>query len=158
MKIFLNQLPNPEEVGPDDLIVMFGQTCVPFFEFDSDKYRLVLNVDKLFIDGSSLNGKYKGSLYFNTCFYELVSGMPSDRISRTGDLNYELTPDMSSIRSYKATNGSSYSLYQTSQEISSVAMESYSEHTVLHWPAPYSPHEYQPSPDIRRHIQQQPNK
>ena len=88
----------------------------------SDKYRLVLNVDKDVLSGSFWNGRYVVCIYLNTRFYELLSGMPSDRISRTGDQNYQLTPDTSSIRSIKRADGSTSTLYQTLQEISSMAM------------------------------------
>ena len=135
---------------------MFSATYVPFFEFDSDKYRLVLNVDKDFLNGSFWNGRYVGCIYLNTRFYELLSGMPSDRISRTGDQNYQVVPDTSSIRSIKRTDGSTSTLYQTFQEISSMAMWNPIASIVFctgH--APYSPDQHQPTLDIRGHVQQQ---
>ena len=60
----------------------------PYFEYDYDKCRLVLNVDQAFARGTHDNGTYIGSVYFNTRFYELLSGLPCNRQSRDGDLNY----------------------------------------------------------------------
>ena len=55
--------PVPLPAGsPEQLITVFNKTYVPFFEFDSEKYRLVLNVDKDFLNGSFNNGRYESTL------------------------------------------------------------------------------------------------
>ena len=115
-------LPWSGEAGPGELPDLFKATYIPYFEFDSDKYRLVLNIDKDFCNGGYWAGRYVGSVYLNTRFYELLSGMPSNRISRIGDSNYEVVPDTSSTKSIKRADGSTSTLYQTFQEISSMAM------------------------------------
>ena len=105
----------------------FAETLVPFFEYDYDKCRLVLNVDESFVAGSYANGtatdgRYRGAVYFNTRFYELLSGLSCFRQNRDGYLNYLFMPDTSSTRTIKASTGVIHTMYQTVQEMSSLAM------------------------------------
>ena len=112
------------------ITTLFNLAKAPFFEYDYDKCRLVLNVDQTFANGSYDNaftragwaGKYVGSMYFNTRFYELLSGLSCTRKNRDGDLNYLHTPDLTSNRIFKDSAGNSHTMYQTVQEISSIAM------------------------------------
>ena len=108
---------------------VFKSTNAPFFEYDYDKCRLVLNVDQVFTNGAydntttgGLAGRYVGSLYFNTRFYELLSRLSCTRKNRDGNLNYLHTPDLSTNRTFKDNAGVSHTMYQTIQEISSIAM------------------------------------
>ena len=105
-----------------DLKKVIQGARAPYFEYDYDKCRLVLSIDQVFCSGTCVNGTYAGSLYFNTRFYELLSGMPCIRRSRTGDLNYQFTPDTTSTIIAKDKTGIPHTLYQTSQEVSSLAM------------------------------------
>ena len=113
-----------------DLRNIFNAAYRPFFEYDYDKCRLVLNVDQTFPTGTHNNGvpttttftTYTGSLYFNTRFYELLSGLSCIRKNREGDLNYLFNPDLSITRTVKDSNLVSHNMWQTVQEISSIAM------------------------------------
>ena len=105
-----------------DLIARLKVTLAPYFQYDYDKCRLVLTVDQDFSSGIYDYGTYIGSINFNTRFYELLSGMPCIRRSRTGDLNYQFTPDTASTLIVKDQTGIPHTLYQTSQEVSSLAM------------------------------------
>ena len=110
-------LTSPTEVWP-----VLHKTYPPFFEFDTDKCRLVLNIDQSFVDGKTPNGKFDGLLYFNARCFELVSGLACDRVSRAGDSNYLFTPDLTSTRSLKDATGATHLLYSTVQEMSSMAI------------------------------------
>ena len=82
----------------------------------------MLNIDQSFVDGKTPNGKFDGLLYFNTRFFELVSGLACDRVSRVGDGNYLFTPDPKSTRSLKDEGGTTHTLYSSVQEMSSMAI------------------------------------
>ena len=95
----------------------------PFFEFDADKCRLVLNIDQSFVNGTTPSQvKFDGLLHFNARCFELISGLPCDRVSRVGDANYLFTPDINSTRSLKDATGVTHVLYSTVQELSSMAI------------------------------------
>ena len=98
------------------------KTYPPFFEFDTDKCRLILNIDQSFVDGITPNGKFDGLLHFNARCFELVSGLACDRVSRVGDSNYLFTPDLTTTRSFKDAKGVAHVLYSTVQELSSMAI------------------------------------
>ena len=119
---WINLLASLFLASPTELWPSVKNAYVPFFEFDSDKYRLVLNIDQSFVDGNTPNGKFDGLLYFNTRFFELVSGLACDRVSRVGDGNYLFTPDPKSTRSLKDEGGTTHTLYSTVQEMSSMAI------------------------------------
>ena len=92
-KAFTDNIPAGFLQGTDekDISTIMKNTYAPYFEYDYDKCRLVLNLDQSFNSGSYGNGTYAGSDYFNTRFYELLSGLPCIRQNRTGDLNYQFT-------------------------------------------------------------------
>ena len=98
------------------------RTLAPHFEYDYDKCRLVLTVDQAFTSGLYDYGTYTGSINFNTRFYELLTGLPCIRQSRTGDLNYQFAPDTTSTVSVKDSTGIAHAMHQTTQEASSSAM------------------------------------
>ena len=108
--------------SPLDVYPAYVKTMPPVFEFDSDQYRLILNVNQSFCASSGTTSKLKGSIYFNTRFYELLSGLACDRVSRSGVKNYQFTPDTTSSRTVKDSSGVSHSLYSNVQEISSLAV------------------------------------
>ena len=97
-------------------------TIAPYFEYNYDKCRLLLNVDQSFMKGNHDNGTYIGSLFFNTRFYELLSGLACNRQSRDGDLNHSFVPDLANSISVKDSSGLPHTMYQTVQEVSSLAM------------------------------------
>ena len=113
----------------------------PFFQYDYDKCRLVLNVEQLFASGTYHNSTYTCSVFFNTRFYEL-SGMPCIRQNKTGDLNYRFNSDLTSTMVVKDSGGVSHTMYQTTQEVSSLAMESFSYRRFLHRHAPNHIHQH----------------
>ena len=93
----------PTVTASNNILDKFAKTYIPFFEYDYDKCRLVLNLDQTFVAGSYVNGTnagglYRGSVYFNTRFYELLSGLSCFRQNRDGDLNYQFMPDLSTTR------------------------------------------------------------
>ena len=88
-----------------DLATRLKNTIAPYFEYDYDKCRLLLNVDQSFARGNHDNGMYMGSLFFNTRFYELLSGLACNRQSRDGDLNYSFVPDLTNSISVKDSGG-----------------------------------------------------
>ena len=55
-------------------------------------------------------------------FYELLSGLSCVRENRDGNLNYRLMPDLSTARAIKNVFGENRTMYQTTQETSSLAM------------------------------------
>ena len=63
-----------------------------------------------------------GEVYFNTRFYELLSTLHCDRISRTGIKNYRLHPSTINTRTVKDSAGTTYTMYQTIQEMSTLAI------------------------------------
>ena len=71
-----------------DLATRMKNTIAQYFEYDYDKCRLLLNVDQAFARGTHDNGTYTGSVFFNTPFYEILSGLACNRKSRDGYLNY----------------------------------------------------------------------
>ena len=77
-------------LGPADdkgkRYTILDSTYCPFFEFDCDTCKLVLNVDQHYLSSTKMTGE----IYFNTRFHELVSTMHCDLISRTGVKNYRL--------------------------------------------------------------------
>ena len=105
-----------------DLKAVIQAGRAPYFEYDYDKCRLVLNIDQAFCSGTCVNGTYAGSLFFNTRFYELLSGLPCIRQSRTGNNNYQFSPDTTNTKVVKDSLGVSHTMYQTMQEASSLAM------------------------------------
>ena len=110
---WINVLASLFLASPTELWPSVKNAYVPLFEFDSDKYRLILNIDQSFVDGKTPNGKFDGLLYFNTRFFELVSGLACDRVSRAGDGNYLFTPDLKSTRSLKDEGGTTHTLYSS---------------------------------------------
>ena len=52
-----------------DLKAVIQNGYAPYFEYDYDKCRLVLSVDKAFVSGACTSGTNVGSVYFNTRFY-----------------------------------------------------------------------------------------
>ena len=149
---WINLLASLFLASPTELWPSVKDAYVPFFEFDSDKYRLVLNIDQSFVDGKTPNGKFDGLLYFNTRFYELVSGLACDRVSRVGDGNYLFTPDPKSTRSLKDEGGTTHTLYSYCPgNVQHGDVEPYSERGVLHRHAPHSLNQHEPSAHIRGH-------
>ena len=102
---------------PDVLTTILDSTYCPFFEFDYDTCKLVLNVDQNYLTSS----KMAGEVYFNTRFYELLSTLHCDRISRTGFKNYRLHPSTINTRTVKDATGT-YTMCQTIQEMSTLAI------------------------------------
>ena len=84
-KAFTGLIPtvSPTGVSELDLIVRLKRTMAPYFEYDYDKCRLVLTVDQVFNSSIYDDGTYTCSLNSNTRFYELLSGLPCIRRSRT---------------------------------------------------------------------------
>jgi len=97
---------------------ILDSTYCPFFEFDYDTCKLVLNVDQNYFNST----KMKGEVYFNTRFYELLSTLHCDRISRTGFKNYRLHTSTINTRTVKDSAGTTYTMYQTIQEMSTLAI------------------------------------
>ena len=113
---------SPTGIPELDLKQRLKKTVAPYFQYDYDKCRLVLSVDQILVSGPYDYGTYTASVYFNTRFYELLSGLPCIRRNRTGDLNYQFTPDTTSTIGVKDKDGYPHTMYQTSQEVSSLAM------------------------------------
>ena len=63
-----------------------------------------------------------GDIYFNTRLHELVSTMHCDLISRTGVKNYRLHSNTINTRTVKDSAGTTYTMYQTIQEMSTLAI------------------------------------
>ena len=97
-------------------------TIAPYFEYDYDKCRLILTVDHAFATGTHEYGTYVGSVFFNTRFYELLSGLACNRQTRDRDLNYIFVPDPTSFINVKDGSGYVHTMLQTVQEVSSLAM------------------------------------
>ena len=58
-----------------DLAFRIGRMYGPFFQYDYDKCRLVLNIDQNFANDSFSGGKYVSSLYLILASYELLIGI-----------------------------------------------------------------------------------
>ena len=108
--------------GPEDpnnhnkRSTILDSTYCPFFEFDYDTCKLVLNVDQNYLTNLG------GEVYFNTRFYELLSTLHCDKISRTGIKNYRLHSSTINTRTVKDSAGATYTMYQTIQEMSTLAI------------------------------------
>ena len=63
-----------------------------------------------------------GEVYFNTRFYELLSTLHCDRVSRSGFKNYRLHASTINTRTVKGATGPTYTMYQTIQEMSTLAI------------------------------------
>ena len=112
------QLPTglPDASGKSHTIL--DSTYCPLFEFDYDTCKLVLNVDQNYLTSAKMTGE----MYFNTPFYELLSTLHCDRITRTGFKNYRLHASTINIRTAKDSSGTTYTMYQTIQEMSTLAI------------------------------------
>ena len=65
--------------SPAEVSAALRKTYPPFFEFDTDKCRLVLNIDQSFVDGVTPHGKFDGLLHFNASSFRSLLKRPSLR-------------------------------------------------------------------------------
>ncbi|MFM7978860.1 MAG: hypothetical protein ACKPKO_06050, partial [Candidatus Fonsibacter sp.] len=67
-------------------------TVSPFLDFDPHTNKIILYADFFFYDEvyTGITERPPVEIYFNERLYDLCIGLPSSRVSKTGDLNYKL--------------------------------------------------------------------
>ncbi|MFM7983860.1 MAG: hypothetical protein ACKPKO_31500, partial [Candidatus Fonsibacter sp.] len=67
-------------------------TVSPFLDFDPHTNKIILYAEFFAYDEiyTGITGKPPVEIYFNERLYDLCIGLPTSRVSKTGDLNYKL--------------------------------------------------------------------
>ncbi|MFM7983994.1 MAG: hypothetical protein ACKPKO_32185, partial [Candidatus Fonsibacter sp.] len=75
-----------------DYHTSFETTVSPFLDFDPHTNKIILYADFFSYDQvyTRITGTPPVEIYFNERLYGLCIGLPTSRVSKTGDLNYKL--------------------------------------------------------------------